>query len=122
MILRVKLAVDYATSRAFHARQVKGDDPDRKGYPGPPGWGLGVGPTTLTRKTRLVKEIETKQNRVDFQKKTFSLKMTARIGCWNVRTLQEEEKDRLAEESLETHSGRRSSRSGEKMAGSEGCG
>jgi hypothetical protein len=24
------------------ARQVKGDDPDKKGYPGPPGWGLGV--------------------------------------------------------------------------------
>jgi hypothetical protein len=28
--------------RAFHARQVKGDDPDEKGYPGPPGWGLGM--------------------------------------------------------------------------------
>jgi hypothetical protein len=23
--------------------QVKGDDPDKKGYPGPPGWGLGHG-------------------------------------------------------------------------------
>ena len=29
-----------ATGRASHARQVKGDDPDKKGYPGPPGWGL----------------------------------------------------------------------------------
>ena len=29
-----------------HARQVKGDDPDKKGYPGPPGWGFGVGLTT----------------------------------------------------------------------------
>jgi hypothetical protein len=35
-----------AIGRASHARQVKGDDPDKKGYPGPPGWGLGVGLTT----------------------------------------------------------------------------
>jgi len=28
-----------ATGRASHARH-EGDDPDRKGYPGPPGWGL----------------------------------------------------------------------------------
>jgi len=40
------LAVAYATGRASHARQVKGDDPDKKGYPGPPGWGFGVGLTT----------------------------------------------------------------------------
>ena len=32
MILRVMLAVAYATGRASHARQVKGDDPDKKGY------------------------------------------------------------------------------------------
>jgi hypothetical protein len=42
MILRAMLAVAYATGRASHARQVKGDDPDNKGYPGPPGWGFGV--------------------------------------------------------------------------------
>jgi hypothetical protein len=35
-----------ATNRATHARQVKGDDPNKKGYPGPPGWGLGVGLTS----------------------------------------------------------------------------
>jgi len=40
------LAVANATGRASHARQVKGDDPDKKGYPGPPGWGFGVGLTT----------------------------------------------------------------------------
>jgi hypothetical protein len=32
-----------AAGRVSHARQVKGDGPDKKGYPGPPGWGLGVG-------------------------------------------------------------------------------
>jgi len=32
-----------ATDRVFHARQVKGDDPDKKRYPDPPGWGLGMG-------------------------------------------------------------------------------
>jgi hypothetical protein len=36
-----------ATDRVSDARQVKGNDPDKKGgYPGPPGWGLGVGLTT----------------------------------------------------------------------------
>jgi hypothetical protein len=39
-----------ATGGASHARQVKGDDPDEKGYPCPPGWGLGVGLTTTHRK------------------------------------------------------------------------
>jgi hypothetical protein len=42
MIPRAMLAVAYATGRASHARQVKGDDPDIKGYLGPPGWGFGV--------------------------------------------------------------------------------
>jgi hypothetical protein len=32
-----------ATGRGSHAGQVKGDDPDRKGYHGPPGWGLAWG-------------------------------------------------------------------------------
>jgi len=44
---KAMLAVAYATSRASHARQVKGDDPDEMGYPGPPGWGLDAGLTTL---------------------------------------------------------------------------
>jgi hypothetical protein len=38
MIPRAMLAVAYATGRASHARQVKGDDPDEKGDSGPPGW------------------------------------------------------------------------------------
>jgi len=35
-----------ATERASHSRQVKSDDPDKKGYPGLPGWGLGMRLTT----------------------------------------------------------------------------
>jgi hypothetical protein len=35
-----------ATGRGSHAGHVKGDDPDKKRYPGPPGWGLGVGLVT----------------------------------------------------------------------------
>ena len=54
MILRAMLAVAYATGRASHARQVKGDDPDRKEYPGPPGWGFGVGLTFSHSKELIV--------------------------------------------------------------------
>jgi len=42
MIQRAVLAVVNATGRVSHARQVKGDDPDKEGYPGPPGWRLGM--------------------------------------------------------------------------------
>ena len=49
MIPRATLVVAYATGRASHARQFKGDDPDKKEYTGPPGWGLGVRLTTSPR-------------------------------------------------------------------------
>jgi hypothetical protein len=39
-----------AIDRASHARQVKSDDPDKRGYPSPPGRGLGVGLTTPPHK------------------------------------------------------------------------
>jgi len=58
MIPRAMLVVAYATGRVFHARQVKGDDPDEKGYPGPPGWGLGVSLTTSPRKKILLRNLK----------------------------------------------------------------
>jgi hypothetical protein len=61
MIPRAKLAVAYATGRASHARQVKGDNPDKKGYPGPPGWGFGVGLTTPHSKKLIVMKVEQKK-------------------------------------------------------------
>ena len=45
-----------ATGMISRARQVKGDDLDKKGYPGPPGWGLGERLTVSTRKTCICRE------------------------------------------------------------------
>jgi hypothetical protein len=55
------LAVAYATARASHTRQVKGDDPEKKGYPGPTGWGFGVGLTTPHSKKAYCYENWTKE-------------------------------------------------------------
>jgi len=54
MIPRAMLVVAYSTGRASHARQVKGDDPDKKGYPGPTSWGFGVRLTTSPIKKNIV--------------------------------------------------------------------
>ena len=48
------LAVAYGTGRTSHARQVKGADPNKKGYPGPQGWGFGVGLRTPPSKKKLI--------------------------------------------------------------------
>jgi hypothetical protein len=58
MIQRAMLAVAYATCRASHVRQVKGDDADKNGYPGPPGWGFVVGLTTPHCKKLIVTKVE----------------------------------------------------------------
>jgi hypothetical protein len=58
MIPRAMLAVACATGRVSYARQVKGDAPDKKGYPGPPGWGLGVRLTTPPRKKILLRNFK----------------------------------------------------------------
>jgi hypothetical protein len=52
------LAVAYAAGRASHARQVNGDDPDKKGYPGPPSWVFSVGLTTPHSKKLIVTKVE----------------------------------------------------------------
>jgi hypothetical protein len=39
-----------AAGRVSHAGQVKGDYPNKKGYPGPPGWELVVALTAPPRK------------------------------------------------------------------------
>jgi hypothetical protein len=61
MIPRAMLEVAYATGRASHARQVKGDDPYKKGYPGPPGLGFGVGLTTPQSKNLIVTKVEQRE-------------------------------------------------------------
>jgi len=45
-----------ATGMISRARQVKGDDLDKKGFPGPPGWGLGVRLSVSPRKTCICRE------------------------------------------------------------------
>ena len=47
-----------------HSRQVKGDNPVKKGYPSPPGWKLSVGPATPPNKKicsvkQLLKQVAT---------------------------------------------------------------
>jgi len=64
MILRAMLAVAYATGRVSHAKHVEGDDPDKKGYPGPPGWGFDVGLTTPHSKKLIVTKVE-QSNKLD---------------------------------------------------------
>jgi hypothetical protein len=56
--VKCTLAVACATGRASHTRRVKGDDPDKKGYPGPPGWGLGVRLTTTPLKKMLLRNLK----------------------------------------------------------------
>jgi hypothetical protein len=73
MIPTAMLALAYATGRASHARLVKGDDPDKKGYPGPPGWGFGVGLTTPHSKKILLRKSKKGKSRID-------LKMVERVG------------------------------------------
>jgi len=107
MILRAMLAVAYATGRASHAIQVKGDDPDKKGYPGPPGWVFGVVLTTPPSKKLIVTKVEQRKKldrlNDDGRKKTRYTEITL-------------EKKGKTQERLERGSRKRSSSAGsEKM-------
>jgi len=55
MILRAMTAVASATGRATLAGQFEGDGLDKRGYPGPPGWGLGVRLTSPCNKIIVTK-------------------------------------------------------------------
>jgi hypothetical protein len=57
------ILIAYATGRASHSRQVKGDDPDKRGYPDPPGWGFGAGLRTPHSK-KLITKVE-QRNKLD---------------------------------------------------------
>jgi hypothetical protein len=58
MIPRAMLAVAYATGRASHARQVKRDDPYKKGIHWSSRFGFGVGLTTPHSKKLIVTKVK----------------------------------------------------------------
>ena len=58
------------TGMASCDRQVKGADPDKKGCPGPPGWGLGVGLTVSPHKTYICRETCNIGNQMETTKMT----------------------------------------------------
>ena len=64
MILRAMPAVASATGRATPAGQVEDDGPDKRGYPGPPGWELGVRLTTSSCKKIIVTKTYNKPRNV----------------------------------------------------------
>jgi len=58
------LAVAYATGRVSHARQVKGDDPDEKGYSGHSRLGVGRGATIPHCKNNLFQNVTVSPRRM----------------------------------------------------------
>jgi hypothetical protein len=103
------LAVAYATGRASHARQVKGDDPDKKGYSGPPGWGFDLGLTTPHSKKIIVTKVEKRERWMDLTmmervgdrwEKMEGYFSTGQSTQWAVVPVEEEEEEEEEKEGL----------------------
>ena len=85
-------AVALATGRATLAGQVEGDDPDERGYPGPPVWGLGVRLTTSPCKKSIVtKSYDKPRNVTNTGRRQRTTDLT--FGTWNVQTMLQPEKE-----------------------------
>ena len=92
------------TGRVSQARHVKGDDPDKKGCPCPPGWGLGVRLTTPPSNTYLLRNfnqsLEIKKKQKPWSR---GLKRPRpKLGC---SATEEEEEDEEEEEKLSASRG-----------------
>jgi len=76
-----------APDKAYHAGQVKGDDPDEMGYPGPPGWGLCLRiPNSPHKKVHVEKTSEMPQGEVKNRRQS-GYKVRDDFGTWNIQTL-----------------------------------
>jgi len=81
-------AVALATGRATLAGQVEGDGPDKRGYPGPPGWGLGVRLTTSPCKKLIVtKPYNKPRNIMNTRRRQRTGSTDLTFGTWNVQTM-----------------------------------
>jgi len=88
MILRAMPAVASATGRATLAGQVEGDGPDKKRYPGPPGWGLGVRLTTSPcKKIIVLKPYKKPRNVMNTRLRQRTRIADLTFGTWNIQTM-----------------------------------
>ena len=87
MILRAVPAVASATGRATLAGQVDGDGSDEMGYPGPPGWWLGVRLTKSPCKKKLTvtKPCNKPRNVMNTRRRQRTTDLT--FGTWNLRRM-----------------------------------
>ena len=86
MMLKSYAGESVATGRASHARNVKGDDPDKKGYPGPPGWGGGHEANNPIPHNISTMKLQPKLWNWN-QMATKTLAKEFGFGTWNVRTM-----------------------------------